>query len=62
LKERGLKGSSIIRAYHVRRVALLMRRALPLYAMAPKASISRMVLSKGVLSPSEVAQRIKEVM
>ena len=33
LKERGVKGSGIIGAYHTRRVAPLMSRALPLYLM-----------------------------
>jgi len=55
-------GSSIIRAYHARRVMPLMRRMLSLYAMAPEASFVRTVLAKGALSPSEVAQRIKEAM
>ena len=55
LKKKGLKGSGIIGAYHARRVAPLMRRVLPLYAMAPGASFDGMALAKGVLSPSEVA-------
>jgi len=54
LKEKGLKGSGIIGAYHTRRVAPLMRRVLPLYAMAPRASFDRTALAEGVLSPSEV--------
>ena len=62
LKERGVKVSKIIGAYHTRRVAPLMRRALPLYAMAPEASFDGMTLAEGALSPSEVAQRIKEAM
>ena len=37
LKSHGLRGASVIRAYHVRRVALLMARALPLYGMTPSA-------------------------
>ena len=35
LKERGVKGSGIIGAYHTWRVVPLMRRALPLHMMAP---------------------------
>ena len=62
LKERGMKGSGIIGAYHTWRVALLMRRVLPLYMMAPGASLDGTVLADGALSPSEVAQRIKEAM
>ena len=62
LKERGLKGSGIIGAYHVSRVAPLMRHVLPLYMMAPGASLDGMALAEGTLCPFEVAQRIKEVM
>ena len=36
LKERGVKGSGIIGAYHTWRVAPLMKRALPLHMMAPE--------------------------
>ena len=57
-----MKGSRIIGAYHTWRVALLMRRVLPLHMMAPGASLYGMVLAEGALSPSEVAHRIKEVM
>ena len=39
LKERGVKGSGIISAYHMRRVAPLMVRALPLHQMVPRASL-----------------------
>ena len=39
LKERGVKGSGIIGAYHTWRVAPLMSHALPLYLMAPEASL-----------------------
>ena len=38
LKERGLKGSGIIGAYHARRVMPLMRCTLPQYVMVPGAS------------------------
>ena len=62
LTENGLKGSSVIGAYHARRVALLMTRMLPLYAMALEASFDRMTLAEGTLPNSEIAQRIKEVM
>jgi len=62
LKENGLKGSGVIRAYHARRVAPLMMRALPLYAMAPEASFDGTVLAKGALPNSEITQRIKEAM
>ena len=39
-----------------------MMHALPLYAMAPKASFDETVLTEGVLPNSEITQRIKEVM
>ena len=39
-----------------------MTRALPLYAMAPKASFNRTTLAKGALPNSEIAQCIKEAM
>ena len=62
LKERGVKGSGIIGAYHMRRVALLMRRALPLHMMAPGVSLDGIALAEVALSPSKVEQRIKEAM
>ena len=62
LKENGLKGSGVIKAYHARRVASLMMCALLLYAMAPEASFDRTSLTEGMLPNSEIAQRIKEVM
>ena len=62
LKERGVKGSGIIDAYHMRRVAPLMARTLPLHLMAPGASLVGMALAEEVLPPSKVAQRIKEAM
>ena len=39
-----------------------MMRVLPLYAMAPEASLDGMVLAEGALPHSELTQRIKEVM
>ena len=62
LKESGLKGSGVIRAYHARRVAPLTMHVLPLYVMVPKASFDRTVLTEGMLPNSEIAQHIKEVM
>ena len=62
LKDRGVKGSGIIGAYHARRVAPLMARALPLYRMVPGESFEGMVLVDEALAPSDVAQRIKEAM
>ena len=57
-----MKGSGIIGAYHMRRVAPLMRRAFPLHMMAPRVALDGTTLAEGALSPSEVAQRIKEAM
>ena len=62
LKESGRKGSGIIVAYHARRVAPLMMRVHPLYAMTPEASFDGTVLVEGALPNSEIAQRIKEAM
>ena len=62
LKERGVKGSRIIGAYHMRRVAPLMAHVLPLYRMVPGESFEGTVLVDEALAPSEVAQRIKEAM
>jgi hypothetical protein len=47
LKDHGLRGTGVIRAYHARRVAPLMVRALPLYVMIPVAQLGRMVLVEG---------------
>ena len=51
LKERGMKGSGIISAYHTWRVAPLMSHALPLYLMVPGASLEGTVLVDEVLPP-----------
>ena len=47
LKESGLKGSGIIGAYHARRVAPLMMRALPLYMMVNEALFDGTTLVEG---------------
>ena len=39
-----------------------MMRALPLYAMAPKASFDGIALAEGTLPNFKITQRIKEVM
>ena len=57
-----MKGSGIIGAYHTLRVALLVRRVLPLHMMAPGVALDGTVLAEGAFSPSEVVQRIKEAM
>ena len=57
-----MKGPRIIDAYHTRRMAPLMRRALPLHMMAPEVALDGTTLTEGAFSPSKVAQRIKEAM
>ena len=51
LKERGVKGSGIIGAYHTQRVVPLMSHALPLYLMAPGTSPKGTVLADKALPP-----------
>lgn len=54
LKEHGLKGSSVIGAYHDRGVVLLMACALPLYEMTPDAQLDGTVLAHEVLHDTEI--------
>jgi hypothetical protein len=62
LREHCLNGPSVIRAYHLRRVAPLMARALPLHRMLPMMPLGGMVLAEGPLVFSEIAQHIKDMM
>lgn len=62
LKESGMKGSSVIRAYHMRVVAPLMARTLPLHWMLLALSLEGMVLARGRLTHSEIAQCLKVAM
>jgi len=63
LKGHGLRGTGVIRAYHVRRLAPLMAHALPMYKMTSDSMPKGMVLVAGeALSVGEMAQRIKEAM
>ena len=55
LKERGVKGSGIIGAYHAWRVAPLIRRVLPLHMMVPGVSLDGTALVDETLPPSKVA-------
>ena len=57
-----MKGLGIMGAYHMQRVAPLMRHALPLHIMAPGVTLDGTTLADDVLPPSEVLQRIKEAM
>jgi len=61
-KDRGVKGSGIIGAYHTWRVTPLMSHVLPLYLMVPEVSLEGTALADDVLPPTEVAQQIKEAM
>jgi hypothetical protein len=61
LRERGLYGTSIIGAYHVRRLAPLMMHALSMYQMMPGSPPDGTVMLAGeALSISEVEQCLKE--
>ena len=57
-----MKGSEIIGAYRMWRVAPLMSRALPLYLMMPGASPEGTALADEAVPPNEMAQQIKEAM
>ena len=46
-----MKGSGIIGAYHTWRMAPLMSHVLPLYLMAPRASLDGTVLADEALPP-----------
>jgi hypothetical protein len=62
LKERGLHGVGVIGVYHVRMLAPLMARALPMYLMMPQSPLDGMVmLARDALSVCEVEQCLKEV-
>jgi hypothetical protein len=60
LEQHGLKGTGVIGAYHVRRVAPLMARVLSLYDMAPGVPLNEMVLAQEALRDSEITQCIKD--
>lgn len=45
LKSHGLRGAGAIRAYHARRVVLLMVHVVPLYRMTPNAQLDGAVLA-----------------
>jgi hypothetical protein len=55
LKDYSLHRASIIGAYHVRRVAPLMARALLLYKMTPDAQLDGIVLAEGPLHDTKIA-------
>ena len=55
LKETSVKGSGIIGAYHMRRVAPLMARTLPMHLMAPGASLVETALAEAAHQGSDGA-------
>jgi hypothetical protein len=56
LRERGLQGSGIIRAYHQRRVVPLMARVLPLHQMAPDALLEGTMFVMGLPNNGEIVR------
>ena len=63
LKGRGLRGTGVVGAYHVKRLAPLISRALPMYKITsdsvPKGTV---MVTDEALSVGETAQCIKEAM
>ena len=55
LRSRGLRGASVIGAYHARSVAPLMARALPLFGVVPVVELGGTMLAQGLLHNSEIA-------
>ena len=63
LKGHGLCETGVVGAYHVRRLAPLMARALSMYKMMLDSAPEGMVMVTGkALSVGEMAQRLKEAM
>ena len=63
LKGRGLRGTSVVGAYHVRRLAPLMVWALSMYRMTLDSTPEgTMMVADEALSIGEIAQRLKEAM
>ena len=59
----GLHGTGVIRAYHVRRLAPLMERALPMWKMTSDSMPEGMVMVAGeALSIGKMPQCLKEAM
>jgi hypothetical protein len=59
LKASGLTGAGVIRAYHARGVALLMRRALSLSQMTPNAPREGTVLVAELPSSDAIVKRLR---
>jgi hypothetical protein len=57
LKCNSLRRAGVIGVYHVRKVALLMARALPLYEMVPDTWLDGMVVAQGTLYEHSTSKR-----
>ena len=63
LKGHGLRGTGVVGAYHVRKLAPLMAHTLPMWKMTPYSMPEGMVMvAVEALNVGETAQRIKESM
>ena len=63
LKDRGFRGTGVVGAYHVRKLAPLMARTLPMWKMTPYSTPEGTVMVAGeALNIVEMTQRIKESM
>ena len=63
LKGHGLRRTDVVGAYHVRTLAPLMARTLPMYRMTPNSMLEGTVMvADEALSIGETAQCIKEAM
>jgi hypothetical protein len=62
LKGHGLCNAGVIGAYHSRRVAPLMARALPLFVMTAEVQLEGTVLAQGTLRNLEIQQHIWEAL
>jgi len=60
LREAGLNGFGVVSAYHKRRIAPLMVRALPLYHMNEGADLSGTMMSSEGIDEAEVLRRLRE--
>jgi hypothetical protein len=54
LRSDNVHGAGVIRVYHVRGLAPLMARTLPLYEMTPDALLEGTVLARGPFCNSEI--------
>jgi hypothetical protein len=63
LKGASLRGASVIKAYHVRRLAPLMEHKLWMWEMTPDSVLEGTVMvSEEAITPDEVEDRLKDTM